>query len=110
MVNQYDVIKLNLNPVIGNEKGNYRPCLVISDTEFNRISGFVCVMPITSRLNERYPTDVIVETENQKISGVVDCAQIKAIDIHARSYKHFDTLTTEKVMEVKDILKNLLSI
>lgn len=35
MVNQYDVIKLDFNPVIGNEKGNYRPCLVISDSEFN---------------------------------------------------------------------------
>ncbi|WP_143810463.1 type II toxin-antitoxin system PemK/MazF family toxin, partial [Oenococcus oeni] len=46
MVNLYDVIKLDFNPVIGTEKGNYRPCLVISDTEFNKVSGFAWVIPI----------------------------------------------------------------
>ncbi|HCY7075304.1 TPA: type II toxin-antitoxin system PemK/MazF family toxin [Staphylococcus aureus] len=108
MVNQYDVIKLDFNPVIGNEKGNYRPCLVISDSEFNHVSGFIWVIPITSRDDERYPTDVLVETENQRIHGVIDCAHIKSVDIHARPYRHFDILTSEKVIEVNDRLKGIL--
>ncbi len=61
MVKQYDIIKLNLNPVQGNEKGNYRPCLVVNITEFTKQSGFAWVIPITSRKQSRYPTDVIVD-------------------------------------------------
>lgn len=107
MVNLYDVIKLDFNPVIGTEKGNYRPCLVISDTEFNKVSGFAWVI---KRYDEQYPTDVLVKTKNQHINGVIDCTQIKSVDIHARPYRHFDILTTEKVIEVNNRLKSLLNL
>lgn len=110
MVNLYDVIKLDFNPVIGTEKGNYRPCLVISDTEFNKVSGFAWVIPITKRYDERYQTDVLVKTKNQHINGVIDCTQIKSVDIHARPYRHFDILTTENVIEINDRLKSLLNL
>ncbi|PDD23003.1 type II toxin-antitoxin system PemK/MazF family toxin [Listeria monocytogenes] len=95
MVNLYDVIKLDFNPVIGTEKGNYRPCLVISDTEFNKVSGFAWVI---KRYDEQYPTDVLVKTKNHHINCVIDCTQIKSVDIHARPYLHFDILTIEKVI------------
>ena len=110
MVNQYDLIKWDFNPVIGNEKENYRPCLVISDTEFNKVSGFAWVIPITKRYDERYPTDVLVKTKNQRINGVIDCIQIKSVDIHTRPYRHFDILTTENVIEINDRLKSLLNL
>lgn len=107
MVNLYDVIKLDFNPVIGTEKGNYRPCLVISDTEFNKVSGFAWVI---KRYDEQYPTDVLVKTKNQHINGVIDCTQIKSVDIHARPYRYLDISTTEKVIEVNDRLKSLLNL
>lgn len=110
MVNLYDVIKLDFNPVIGTEKGNYRPCLVISDTEFNKVSGFAWVIPITKRYDERYTTDVLVKTKNQHINGFIDCTQIKSVDIHARPYRYLDISTTEKVIEVNDRLKSLLNL
>ena len=107
MVNQYDLIKWDFNPVIGNEKENYRPCLFISDTEFNKVSDFAWVI---KRYDEQYPTDVLVKTKNQHINGFIDCTQIKSVDIHARPYRYLDISTTEKVIEVNDRLKSLLNL
>ena len=110
MVNQYEIIKLNLNPVQGNEKGEYRPCLVVSESEFTQISGFAWVIPITKRGYKRYPTDVILETENDNIYGVIDCAHIRAVDLHARSYREFDILSINKIQEVNEIIVGILNI
>lgn len=110
MVKQYDIIKLNLNPVQGSEKGDYRPCLVASESEFTQVSGFAWVIPITKREYKRYPTDVIVETENNAIYGVVDCAHIRAVDLHARSYREVDVLTDNKIHEVNDVIVGILNI
>ncbi|MDH9600771.1 hypothetical protein [Staphylococcus capitis] len=38
----------------------------------------------------------------------IDCAHIKSVDIHARPYRHFDILISEKVIEVNDRLKGIL--
>ena len=51
-----------------------------------------------------------MKTKNQHINGVIDCTQIKSVDIHDRPYRHFDILTTEKVIEVNDRLKSLLNL
>ncbi|QTN10966.1 type II toxin-antitoxin system PemK/MazF family toxin [Mammaliicoccus vitulinus] len=110
MVIQYDIIKLNLNPVQGNEKGNYRPCLVVNITEFTKQSDFAWVIPITSRKQSRYPTDVIVETEKGLINGVVDCAHIRTVDLYTRSHQKVDVLKANKIEEVKDILTGIMDL
>lgn len=110
MVKQYDIIKLNLNPVQGSEKGDYRPYLVVSESEFTQVSGFAWVVPITKREYKRYPTDVIVENENNAIYGVVDCAHIRAVDLHARSYREVDVLTDNKIHEVNNIIVGILNV
>lgn len=110
MVKQYDIIKLNFNPVQGSEKGDYRSCLVVNESEFIQVSGFAWVIPITKREYKLYPTDVIVETENNAIYGVVDCAHIRTVDLHARSYREIDVLTNNKIHEVNDIIVGILNI
>jgi mRNA interferase MazF len=49
-----EIFWVDLNPVIGSEQANRRPCLVISPNALNRIGGnrTVMVLPITSKGQE----------------------------------------------------------
>lgn len=109
MVNQYDVIKVNLNPVKGNEKGKYRPCVVVSNTNFNEKVKIVWVLPVTSR-EKRYPTDVIIETVDTNVQGVVDCSQMRALDLGSRSYKFEDKLQQSCKAKVVERIKGILKV
>lgn len=109
MVNQYDVIKVNLNPVKENEKEKYRPCVVVSDTNFNNKVNIVWVLPVMSR-EKRYPTDVIIETMDNNIHGVVDCSQMRALDLGSRTYKLEDKLQQSCKTKVIERIKAILSI
>jgi mRNA interferase MazF len=53
-VERGELFWVDLNPVIGSEQGNRRPCLVISPNALNRIGGnrTVMVLPITSKGQE----------------------------------------------------------
>ena len=109
MVNQYDVIFIDLNPVRGKEKGKIRPCVVISDTDFNDKTGFVWVLPITNR-SLKYPTDVPLKTINSSVTGIVDGSQIRTLDLHARDFTVKDKITSTTIYAINDILKGLLNL
>lgn len=107
MVKQYDLISVNLEPTTGNEKGQKRPCLVVSHTEFTKVTKFVWVLPITNR-KLKYPTDVALITEYNKVKGIIDCAQIRSLDLNARPFKVIDTLDHLIIHDVKEVLFYLL--
>lgn len=91
MVKQFDVIIVNLDPTRGREKGKNRPCVIISNNLVNANSAFVWVLPITSR-EVKYITDIPLKTKRQKITGIIDSVQIRALDIESRGYKVVDQL------------------
>lgn len=109
MVDQYEVIMINLNPVIGREKGHYRPIVIVSNELHNRIVKKVWAIPVTSREN-RYPTDVDIETMNGEVYGVIDCSEIRSLDIIARDYIVKDKLKLSCIVEMNDIIKNIMAI
>lgn len=43
-----DIIWLDFEPTKGNEIGKYRPALVLSSREYNRLSGLLICCPITT--------------------------------------------------------------
>lgn len=91
MVNQFDIIIVDLDPTKGREKGKNRPCVIISNDLVNANSSFVWALPITSR-ESRYVTDIPLKTKQQKVTGIIDSVQIRALDIDARGYKVVDQL------------------
>ncbi|WP_078375670.1 type II toxin-antitoxin system PemK/MazF family toxin [Staphylococcus borealis] len=62
------MIKIDFNPVKGIKKGNYRPCLIISNTYINHYTGIIWVMTITSR-KQRYFSDIVVKTRLALLMG-----------------------------------------
>lgn len=108
MVKQYDIIKLNFNADT-KELGDYRPCLVVSDSVLTEGSGFAWVMPILSGKESSYPTDVVVESTEGVIRGVIDSVHIHSFDLESRDYHTVDVLSEHKIKEVKDILSGVLN-
>jgi len=104
---QYDIVSISLEPTKGNEKGKRRPCLVISHTEFTQVTQFAWILPITNR-HAKYPTDIDLKTMDHAVTGTVDCAQIRSLDVSARPYQILDHLDETVVHDIKDVVFNLL--
>lgn len=109
MVKQYEVIMIDLDPVKGREKGKYRPCVVVSHSSYHNAVKKAWAVPVTSREN-RYPTDVDIDTHEGKVHGIVDCAEIRSLDITARDYRIKDKLEPACVIEIKERIKYILNI
>lgn len=110
MVNQFDIIKLNFNPDVKAITGDYRPCLVVSDSMLTQGSGYAWIIPIIPQKEAEYPTDVVVESKEAIVTGVIDCVNIRSFNIKARGYHTVDRLSERKVKAVKDILSGVLNI
>lgn len=97
MVKQFDIIYIDLEPTIGNEKGKHRPCVIVSNHLINDKSTIKWLLPITSR-QRIYPTDIpITHTKYNKTHGVIDTFQIKTLDIKQRHYIKHDHIIDENL-------------
>jgi mRNA interferase MazF len=77
VVRRFDVYLTNLDPTVGSEIQNTRPCLVISPDEMNRYISTVIVAPMTTRARP-YPTRVKCRFQNQDGQIILD--QIRTVD------------------------------
>jgi mRNA interferase MazF len=102
-----DIIKLQFNPQSGREQAGYRPAMVISTAEYNRISKLILVCPITSR-RKGWPFEVELSSQMQ-INGVVLTDQVKSIDCTSRSPVFVEKAPAEIVDEVLARLNPLVS-
>lgn len=103
MVKQFDIITVDLEPSRGKEKKKYRPCVVVSNNLINQGSAFSWVMPITNR-DKRLPSDLIVKSKNEKVSGIVDTVQIRALDLKARGSKVIDELHDDLKIDILETI------
>ena len=83
-----EVIRINLNPTEGREpSGNARPCLVISNTQYNaKRRGIVVVMPITGTLRPDVKM-MMALSESAKVYGSVIAEQVRSVDLKTRWWK-----------------------
>ncbi|SOC41156.1 type II toxin-antitoxin system PemK/MazF family toxin [Salinicoccus kekensis] len=109
MVNQYDVIMIDLDPVKGREKGRYRPCVVVSNSTYNQRVRKVWAIPVTSR-DLKYPTDVPIETIEGNIHGVIDCSEIRTLDLIERPFKVKDRINMASIVRVNDVITTIMQL
>ena len=57
-----DLIVLNFNPQAGHEQAGRRNAIVLSPKEFNELTGFIVVCPITNQ-KKNYPFEVNLPEE-----------------------------------------------
>ncbi|ANV88943.1 mRNA-degrading endonuclease (plasmid) [Picosynechococcus sp. PCC 7117] len=101
-----DIIFLELNPRTGSEQSGYRPAIVISPEEYNRISNLTLICPITSK--EKGWVFEVKLPPNIKTQGVILVDQIRAVDCRARKAKIVEQLPLDTLNDVLARLEPLL--
>lgn len=97
-----DIVMVSLNPVVGREmQGDFRPCMVLSRSEFNCL-GTALVAPITQGGNYARVKGFAVPligsgTETQ---GVVLVNAVRMLDLESRQARKVEVASQEIVDEV----------
>jgi mRNA interferase MazF len=95
---QGDVIWIDFNPQKGHEQAGHRPALVVSKDDFNRLTGFAIVCPITSQKKD-YPLHIELRG-CKKVGGLVMLEQIKSLDYSIRNAKCAEHVPDEFLSEI----------
>lgn len=99
-IKQYEIVLINLDPTIGSEIKNPRPCVVISPNEMNKYLQTIVVAPLTNS-SKAYPTRVEIKQTKTKGSIVLD--QIRTVD-RVRIIKKLGKLTATEIDSVKIVI------
>ena len=78
-----DYVHIDLDPQAGHEQDGPRFGLVLSPVDFNRITGFAWVAPITTHV-KGYPFEVQIPP-GERCNGVVLVDQTKSLDWKAQN-------------------------
>ena len=105
MFSRFSIYFVNLDPTIGSEIKNTRPCVIISPNEMNYNISTVIIAPITSKLRN-YPTRVPCKVEGKQGQIVLD--QIRTMD-KIRLFKKVDTLNKSTQAKVLNGLKKMFA-
>src|SRR5262249_30725767 len=97
-----DVYLVSLDPTAGHEQQGKRPVLVISPSNFNRMTGVPVVLPITTSggFARMAGFAVTLMGAGTQTTGVVRCDQPRALDLRARAGKKIESVPDEIVDEV----------
>lgn len=91
----------------GREQAGRRPAIVLSEYEFNDLTGFAVVCPITTQSKD-YAFEVTIP-DGHAFTGVVLTDQFKSLDVRRRKIKIVGSVPLESEF-LKSILRNVRSI
>lgn len=77
-----DLIYINFSPQAGHEQAGRRPAIVVSPENFNQVTGFVAVCPITNT-TRGWGYELPIPS-GLAFSGVILTDQVKTFDWRAR--------------------------
>lgn len=95
-----DIFLVSLDPTEGREQRGSRPVLVVSPTEFNKVTKLPIICPITGGGEFARRIGFAVPITGIKTAGVVRCDQPRVLDFSARNARKVDTLPEEIMDEV----------
>jgi mRNA interferase MazF len=105
VIRRGDVVRVNLDPVVGSEVGKARPAVVLQNDLANRSSPTVTVIPVSSKVGKIYPFHIRLPagegglTEESKAL----CEQIRTVS-RKRIGKRLGRLPAERLDEIRTAL------
>lgn len=102
-----DLVWLNFTPQAGHEQEGHRPAIVLSEFEFNDLTGFAVVCPITNQAKD-YPFEVPLP-DGLTFTGVVLTDQMKSLDFRKRKLRVVGNASPDSDF-MKNVMLNVRSI
>lgn len=104
------IIDLNLDPSIGSETGKTRPCIIVTNDDYNQRVPVIQVTQVTewTEKKSRVVTNVTLEpTRHNGLTkkSIADCLQTRPVDHQRRLVKLRGTLTEEQMHEIDAALR-----
>jgi mRNA interferase MazF len=109
------IIDVNLDPVKGSETGKVRPCVIVTNNDYNARLPVIQVVPLTSWSERKasVKTNVAVAPTPQngltKLS-IADCLQTRPIDHRYRMVKVRGSLDTMTMHNIDVALRKVFSL
>lgn len=106
-----DIYLVSLDPTSGREQQGTRPVLVVSPTNFNRLTKTPIVLPITSGGNFARTAGFAVSLmgAGTNTTGIVRCDQPRALDLASRNARKLegvpDTIMDEVLAKVAPLFE-----
>lgn len=109
------VIDLNLEPSLGSETGKTRPCVVVTNDDYNERVPVIQVTPLTAwtEKKERIVTNVVIEPSRQNgltKKSVADCLQTRPVDYEKRLVKIRGRLDDDQIKAISEALRILFAL
>ncbi len=104
------IIDVDLNPIKGSETGKIRPCIIVTNNQYNERVPVIQVVPITewNAKKEKIKTNVVIRPSAlnglTKIS-IADCLQTRPIDRNIRLIDIRGELELDIIQQVNFALK-----
>lgn len=101
---QGDIYSVNLNPVKGSEQAGERPVLVVSSSEYNRVTNLPVCAAITQGGDYARVRGFTVSLSGLglKTQGVVRLDQIRGLDLKARGGNRVESIPAEVLADIVD--------
>lgn len=109
------IIDVDLNPTKGSETGKVRPCVIVTNDNYNRRVPVIQVVPITewSEKKGRIRTNVELRPSSEnglsKLS-IADCLQTRPIDHQQRMVRIRGEIDALNLKEIDAALKAVFSL
>lgn len=103
---QGDIIYVDFSPTSGHEQSGKRPALVVSNDDFNQITGLVVVCPITSKIKD-FPSHINLDDRTETV-GQVLCEHVRTLDVKARNATKKEECPSDILLNVIKIVKSIL--
>lgn len=97
-----DIYVVSLDPTSGHEQRGTRPVLVVSPTQFNRLTGAPVVVPITTggAFARTAGFTVSLMGAGTQTTGVARCDQPRTLDLRARHGRKIESVPPEIMNDV----------
>ncbi|WP_102125316.1 type II toxin-antitoxin system PemK/MazF family toxin [Deinococcus planocerae] len=97
----------DFDPRRGHEQGGRRPGLVISSSHYNRVTGLMVCLAVTSRA-KGYPTELPLP-DGLKTRGVILTSHVYTLDWRVRGVETIERVPEDVLEEAVDRLMGLVS-
>jgi mRNA-degrading endonuclease toxin of MazEF toxin-antitoxin module len=103
-----DIYVVDLEPTQGHEQRGKRPVLIVSTAEFNKLSPALICPIATAAVGQRLAgLTVTLQGAGTSTTGVVLCAQVRALDLKARKGHKMERVPDFIVEQVLDCLRDI---